>query len=99
MAEHATAPNNTMMISLLAGIAGVAAGLLLAPRSGRETRNQLKSTATTAKDRAKDGVNSAKETAMTEVERAKDTKDRVASAIRHTGRTTRTDAEDVAEQM
>ena len=98
MAERA-APNNTLMLSVLAGVAGVAAGILFAPKSGKETRAELRQKATMAKDRAKQGVEHAKETAKTEVERAKDTKDRVASAIRHTGRTARDDASDIVTEL
>ena len=51
MAER-SAYNNTLMATMLAGVVGAAAGVLLAPRSGRETRQHLRGKATGLKDRA-----------------------------------------------
>jgi gas vesicle protein len=51
MAER-PAHNNTLMATMLAGVVGAAAGILFAPHSGRETRQQLRGKATGLKDRA-----------------------------------------------
>jgi len=53
---------NIVAISFLAGLAGMAAGLLLAPRSGAETRQKLKDRADELKDQAETGLNNAKDT-------------------------------------
>lgn len=90
MAER-TARSNTLMVSVLAGLAGAGVALLLAPRSGRETREQLKS-------KAEDGLNTAKETMEHGVEKAKDASSHFASAIKHTGRQTKRQMDELKEE-
>ncbi len=47
------APNKWSLLSLLVGLAaGAAAGILLAPKSGKDTRADLKKSAQHAKDEA-----------------------------------------------
>jgi gas vesicle protein len=55
MAER-TEHKNTLMATMLAGVAGVAAGVLFAPKSGRETRAAMRGKATDLKDRASESL-------------------------------------------
>lgn len=64
--------------ALLFGIIGFAAGLLFAPKSGRETREQLRrksdemrNRANTAKDKATEKLNEVKSSASQTAERAR----------------------------
>lgn len=78
MAERNQAPN-IALISLLAGLTGAGIALLLAPRSGKETRDKLQASADDMKQRAEAGVRSAKET-------VKSTRDHFSEALRNNGR-------------
>lgn len=61
-----------MLLAFLAGgVLGAAAGLLLAPSSGAETRRKIKSTSLDARDKAMERVETAKDKAMEKVETAK----------------------------
>lgn len=61
MAERGNAPN-IALVSLLAGLTGAGIALLFAPRSGKETRQKLQTSAEDLKQRAEDGVQNAKKT-------------------------------------
>lgn len=54
--------SNTLQIVALAGMVGASLALLFAPRSGRETRDRIKSTANNMKHRAENKVETAKHT-------------------------------------
>lgn len=84
MAER-TSPN-IALVSLLAGLTGATVALLFAPRSGRETRDKLHSSAEDLKHRAEDGVHNAKKTVQT-------TRDSLSEALRNTGRKAKQDSE------
>jgi gas vesicle protein len=72
------ASHNTMLLPILAGLAGAGIALLLAPRSGRETRNQLKTTAQDTLDTARDRVDEG-------LTQAKELKDKLQQTVRSTG--------------
>jgi gas vesicle protein len=55
--------HSTLMISMMAGLAGAGMALLLAPRSGRETRARIKSSAADMKDKAEDKISRSTEKA------------------------------------
>ena len=58
MAEHKT--SDVLTLTLLAGLAGAGLALLLAPRSGRETREQLQQSADELKHKAGDNFDRTK---------------------------------------
>ena len=65
-------------IAFLAGIsAGALAALLFAPRSGQETRRQLKDAAVTARRKAQDTVEEQKNKVEVTVDKAMDEADRL----------------------
>lgn len=74
---------NTAMYALIAGLAGLGLGLLLAPRSGRETRERVKERANEMKDSATDSIHGVRDKVSSEVERTRDT---LSNAIKTTGR-------------
>ncbi|CAN5641397.1 hypothetical protein BH23PAT1_BH23PAT1_5390 [soil metagenome] len=79
---HGKTESNTVLVSLMAGLAGAAVALLFAPRSGEETRNQLKDKASEVKEGAEQRMRSAKETAAEKKAEIRDLKDRLAAAVR-----------------
>ena len=80
MAERSS--SNTLLVPLVAGLAGAVAGLLLAPRSGRETREQLRVNANKAKQQATEGLDTARTSLEEGLEKAKDAKSRLAETIK-----------------
>jgi gas vesicle protein len=83
-----TAPN-TLVVSLLAGLAGATVALLFAPRSGRETREMLHEKADKLKHRTQEGLDTARNKVERGVESAKDMKDHLTTTIANSGRRAR----------
>lgn len=52
---------NTLLVTLLAGVAGAGIGMLFAPRSGKESRQRMREAAVEAKHDVAEGLESAKE--------------------------------------
>lgn len=82
MNDTQTSSRTTMWLPFVAGMAGAAVALLLAPRSGKETRQQLRQAATGAKEKASEGLDTAKASVEEVQKHAKVAKDRVAEVIR-----------------
>lgn len=82
MAEAQASRVSPLTISLIAGIAGAGIALLLAPRSGRETRETLRATAGKVKRQAANDLQHAKDKTEQAAEAAMSMKDRVSSVIR-----------------
>ncbi len=80
MAERSS--NSTFMVPLVAGLAGAMAALLLAPRSGKETRQQLRSTTEDIQKKAAEGIDTARATMEEMLSRGKDVSNRMTSTIR-----------------
>ena len=76
------AGSNTMLLAVAAGAIGAGIALLLAPRSGIDTRKRLQETADELKHRAHDNVESAKDVVGESLERASDMQHKVARAIK-----------------
>lgn len=70
---------NMLAVSLVAGLAGAAAGVLFAPRSGRETRAKMRDTSRDMRNKAEETLDSGKS-------KARDLKERLTSAASDTGR-------------
>jgi gas vesicle protein len=81
MAQQEDRPN-VVLISLVAGLVGAGLALLLAPRSGRETRDQLRHTAEDMKHQARDNYTHLRDQAKETVQQASDMKDKITSAIK-----------------
>jgi gas vesicle protein len=81
MAER-QAHSGSLMVPLLAGLAGAGIALLLAPRSGRETREQLKDRAEDMRLQAKEVTDAAAQQIEAGTQQAKEMKERTSSVIR-----------------
>lgn len=77
--------SDTVMMSLMAGLAGAVVALLFAPRSGEETRNQLKKQANAVKEDTRKQLQSAKAVAKNKKEELRGLKDRLAKAVSKSG--------------
>lgn len=95
MAERSS--SNTLLIPLMAGLAGAVAGLLLAPRSGRETREHLRLNARKMKNQATESLDTARTSLEEGLEKAKDAKTRLAQTIKT--RQSRTDDETMQDSL
>ncbi len=82
--------NNTLLLPLVAGLAGALIALLVAPRSGKETRRQLQLAAGEMKEKAADGFDTARANIEDGASKLKDVKDRVSSAIHFNGKKSQT---------
>ncbi len=74
--------NNTFALTLIAGLAGALAALLLAPRSGRETRQQLRMKAEDLRDQAAEGIDTARASVEESLARANEVQKRLTDAIK-----------------
>lgn len=73
---------NTLLITLLAGAAGAGIGLLFAPRSGKETRQQMREAALEAKRSAGEGLDSAREHLDEQLDKVRGAKNKLSDTIR-----------------
>ncbi len=85
---------NTFGAMLVGAAAGAALGVLFAPKSGRETRRQLKDEAHDMKLRAKDKLESATSKASAGLEKAKEAKANFSEAVSEAARKTRRKADE-----
>lgn len=74
------------IMPVLAGLAGALVALLFAPRSGKDTRQRMRSNAERLKDQAADNLNSARTGVEDGLHKAKEVKDRLSEAITLKGR-------------
>lgn len=81
MAHHEERPN-VILISVVAGLIGAGVALLLAPRSGRETRQMLRSSAGKVKHRANENYEDLRNQARDTMQSASEMKNKIASAIK-----------------
>lgn len=82
MNDTHTSSRANLWLPFMAGVTGAAIALLFAPRSGKETRQQLKSAATDAKGKAAEGLDTAKASVEELQKQARLAKDRVAGVIK-----------------
>lgn len=73
--------SNILGVTLLAGLAGMFLALLVAPRSGRETRRRISMTAGDMKDQAGEGMDALRANAEDGLQRAKEIKGRLSEAL------------------
>lgn len=91
--------SNTFAITMLAGMTGMFLALLLAPRSGRETRRKLEMAAGDLKDQTAEGMDSARANAEEGLERARAIKSRLSEAINaHDKKTARDNKDNNAQR-
>jgi len=69
-------------VVLIAGMAGAGLGLLLAPRSGKESRHRLREAAADAKQSTIEGIDNAREQIDDKLDKVRDVKSRWASNIK-----------------
>lgn len=81
MAHHEERPN-VVLISVIAGLVGAGIALLLAPRSGRETRQKLRSAAGGLKHQAKENYEDLRNQAQSTMQSANEMKHKITSAIK-----------------
>jgi len=70
-----------LLVSLISAAAGAGAALLVAPRSGKETRAQLKAKGRELKKQVQKGMDSARHTVEEGVKRGKDIAESVTEGI------------------
>jgi gas vesicle protein len=73
--------SNSLKIATFAGIAGASLALLFAPRSGRETRDRMRTRASTMRHKAGDKLETAKQTVEERAQAAMEMKDRAEQAM------------------
>lgn len=73
--------SNAFKVATLAGIAGASLALLFAPRSGRETRDKLKTRAHSMKHHADDKLETAKHAVEDTAHAAREMKNRAEQAV------------------
>lgn len=83
---------NILAVSLLSGLAGATIALLVAPRSGRETRDKLREQTGDLKHRAEDKLANAKDRIGSQV-------DRLSSAVNRTGRKARREMDELKSDI
>lgn len=81
MAHQEERPN-VVLISLVAGLVGAGLALLLAPRSGQETRRRLQNSADDIKQQARENYSHLRDQAKDTVQQASDMKNKISSAIK-----------------
>ena len=79
---ESTARSNVMLISVLSGLAGAGLALLLAPRSGRETRGKLQTSANDLKQEVRDEFGYFKSSAEAKANAARDAAHRLESVLK-----------------
>lgn len=78
----------------MAGLTGAGIALLLAPRSGKETREKIGQRTTELKDQAEDSYQKVKGTVNSSIEK---TRDSLAEALHKTGRVAREQYDELRE--
>ncbi len=85
--------NNTLLIPLFAGLAGALLALLVAPRSGKDTRRQLQLATGEMKDKAAKSLDTARANMEEGASKLKGVKNRLSSAIHFTDKKSQTNNE------
>jgi gas vesicle protein len=91
MAEQ-QAHHNTMLVPVLAGLAGAGLALLFAPRSGKETRTMMH-------DNAQETMDTARSKANAGLTQAKELKERLQNAVQPLSRKTGQDDSNQSETI
>jgi gas vesicle protein len=85
--QHATRSGKSVVTGLLiGGLIGAAAALLMAPRSGEETRAEIKNKAIEYRDRTRDVVNETVSQAKSKADELKEGVVEKADELRHRGK-------------
>lgn len=91
-----------VLVPLLAGMLGAGIALLIAPRSGQETREKMRGSAQDFKQQAQEKITTAKTEIGTEIEHARGLKQKLSDSIKakgdKAGRTAQ-DMEQISEQQ
>lgn len=91
------AKNRAFGVAVVAGVVGAIAGLLFAPKSGKETRQDIKEAAEDVKQRAADKSDKVKDAASAGARQAKGTWNRTAKEFGELAEDAKTRAGRVAE--
>lgn len=81
MSERQTQPGQVLIAAALGAVVGFVAGVLLAPKSGRETREQLRHGAEEAAHKAKHGYETIKDKATHTAQQLRRRKDQLAEDL------------------
>lgn len=71
----------SLVVPLMAGLLGAGLALLFAPRSGKETRQMLRTRAKDAKQLTEDSMNEVRQSLDRSISEARDLKDRLSSTL------------------
>lgn len=85
MSERSTQPN-IALVSLFAGLAGAVVALLVAPRSGKETREGIRLNAEDMKQQAQQTLGESRNQVERAVKQAKTVREKVTNKMKHQGK-------------
>lgn len=91
--------SNILLVSLVSAAAGAGVALLLAPRSGKETRARLIANAADMKRQAQKAMDSARHTAKEGVRRGKQLTESIAEGVRSTAKEAKTEGEEARDDL
>lgn len=91
--------SNILLVSLVSAAAGAGVALLLAPRSGKETRERLKASAADMKRQAQKAMDSARHTAREGVRRGKHLTESIAEGVRSTAKEMKAEGEEARDDL
>jgi len=94
-----TKGSKSLLVPLLAGVLGAGLALLFAPRSGKETREKIRTKADDMKHQAEDSMANVRESLDQSIQEAQDIKKRISEAMRQTGRKAKQEMKDLREDQ
>jgi gas vesicle protein len=95
---HKSAGTGAVGVAAMAALVGAAAALLFAPKSGTETRNDIKRKMQEAQDRSKQKMDTMKSKVATKTEDIKDTSVQKLDEVRGQAEDTATSATDIVTE-
>lgn len=94
-----TKASKSLLAPVLAGLFGAGLALLLAPRSGKETREKIRTKTDDMKHQAEDSMANVRESLDQSIQEAQDLKKRISEAMRQTGRKAKQEMKELQEDQ
>lgn len=99
MAERNSHSSNALLAPLIAGMVGAGLALLLAPRSGKETREKIRDSANNMKSQAEENLLNARDSLEQSIQHALDLKQRLTTALTETGGKARRELDELKDMQ
>lgn len=93
------APRGSLLVPLVAGLAGAGLALLFAPRSGRETRAKVQETAHDVKDQVRETLTAAKGEFGEEVQHIRAIKHKLGNVVKSNRRRGQQETEEMPQEQ